>query len=245
VSSHRAFQWGQEFRAYDPTASGAAGPGRLTLEQVLIPRDATARELPAVRFSFFEPETGTYRTIARGPFPIAVRAAPGTQTAVIGGQAPAARQAPEKEKLGRDIVYIKDSPGDLGARDRSFYLQPWFFAFQAAPVMLVGLMAAGLRRRRVLSADPRLARQQRAGRTARAPARGVVARRARQIVLRRAHRRGRGIPRRQARPRAGRRGSRERCRTAGSCRRGRRRTCERCSFLRNRRARALRARHEQ
>jgi tetratricopeptide (TPR) repeat protein len=158
---------GKEFRAYDPTtAAGAAGPGHLTVEQVLIPRDATARELPAIRFSFFEPESGTYHTIARGPLPITVRNAPSTQTAVIGGEAPAPKKAPEKERLGRDIVYIKDSPGALNARERRFYLQPWFVVFQALPVLLVGVMAAGLRRRRALDADPRLARQQRAGKTA-------------------------------------------------------------------------------
>src|SRR5262249_9469284 len=113
---------GKEFRAYDPTTvADATGPGHLTVEQVLIPRDATVREVPAITFSFFEPETGTYRTIARGPFPVTVHAAPGTQTAVIGGaEAPAPKPAPEKEKLGRDIVYIKDSPGDLGVRGRRF-----------------------------------------------------------------------------------------------------------------------------
>ena len=158
---------GDEFRSYDPTVvDDQTGPGKLAVEQVLIPRDETVRRIPAVRFSFFEPESGTYRTLERGPFPLQVQpssVARGPEIVGVTGEDIVA--APEK--LGRDIVYIKERPGDLRRHGDALHLQPWFALFQLVPPFAAFAGIRLVRRRRAREADPRSRRFRRAGRSAR------------------------------------------------------------------------------
>ena len=48
--------------------------GVMTCEQILMPLLAGEQEVPAVTFSFFDPEVKSYRRITKGPFPILVTA---------------------------------------------------------------------------------------------------------------------------------------------------------------------------
>jgi len=71
------------------------------------------------------------------------------------------------EQLGRDIVFIKDAPGQLRVRGPAFYSRTWFLALQLLPVLtFVGLLAV-VRRRERFAADPRLTRFHQAGREVR------------------------------------------------------------------------------
>ena len=155
-------------RIYDPqTLDDARGPGQLAVEQVVIPTDPSVSSLPAVSFSFFEPESGTYRTITRGPFPLVVAAAPAAEPPAIVTSTPAGVDpAAESEPLGRDIVYIKDRPGRLRWRSNRLVEQPWLVGVQAAPAVLFLLLAVIARRREADAADPRATRFRRAGRQA-------------------------------------------------------------------------------
>jgi len=66
------------FRLYDseteqevePKGTSFHGVKRFTVP--VIPTDDSIKEVPAVRFSFFDPEQKAYRTLTKGPFPIAV-----------------------------------------------------------------------------------------------------------------------------------------------------------------------------
>jgi len=96
-----------------------------------------------------------------------VRASAQAQTAPqIVGAAPLAPKVHE-EKLGRDIVFIKDSPGaflSIGARR---YRSVWFWLLQPLPLLAwIGAVLYDRRRQR-LSGDVRYARFTRAGREAR------------------------------------------------------------------------------
>jgi len=162
---------GGDFRAYDPVpVKGDEGPGRRVFEQVLIPREAAVKALPAVSFSFFDPGERQYRTITRGPVALAVRPAAGGSAAgapqvLLPEQE--ARPEPTPERLGRDIVYIKRVPGTLRAAGAGL-LSGWrFVAVQLLPVVLFAALAAYTRRRDRLRADPRLLRFRLAGREAR------------------------------------------------------------------------------
>src|SRR5262249_60594444 len=71
------------------------------------------------------------------------------------------------EPVGRDIVFIKDTPGTLAAPGAHRWRSPAFWALQTLPV-LVWLGAVLIeRRRRRLGADVRYARFTHAGRAAR------------------------------------------------------------------------------
>jgi hypothetical protein len=50
------------------------GNNGVRFEQVISPRDATATKIPSIDFSFFDSESGSYRTISSIPIPITVTA---------------------------------------------------------------------------------------------------------------------------------------------------------------------------
>jgi len=149
--------------------NAARGRARVAFEQVVIPPRAGSFTLAAPRFSYFDPGTGTYRTLTAPPIALTVQASaqPAAQAPV--GALPAATPAPAAapETLGRDIVFIKDTPGALTPIGRRLYRSPTFWALQLVPLALWAAVAAYDRRRKLLRADPRLARFAGAGRSAR------------------------------------------------------------------------------
>ncbi len=149
------------FKSYDPQVKDEAG--RKTLEQVLIPTDVSARQIPAIRFSYFDPKAGAYRTIERGPFTLDVAApAAGEEFQAVGFAQPSAVTAPEK--LGRDIIFIKDDPGVLRRRSSHMGRHALFYIALAVFVQVwAAFLAFYLYRRRILK-DPRFARQRGAAR---------------------------------------------------------------------------------
>ena len=74
VSSPRIAQ-SPHFKIYDPKPVASA-VGERTYEQIVIPQSTNALAIPAISFSHFDPQTGSYRTIARGPFSLSHSAAP-------------------------------------------------------------------------------------------------------------------------------------------------------------------------
>jgi len=157
------------FKAYDPAVTASdTTPARASksLEQVLVPTDATVQAVPPVRFTFFDPAARQYRTVDSQPVALVVRPAAGAATPQVVAGGPATRdRAPEQ--LGQDIVYIKDAPGALeagGPPGPSVWLLLWL----PVPVGLFAAAAHYDRRRRLLHGDPRYARFSRAGRDARA-----------------------------------------------------------------------------
>jgi len=157
------------FRVYDPqTVKGEDSATHRVFEQVVIPRVDAVRELPAVGFSFFDPDVRAYRTITRGPVPLAVRAGPAAKPEVVEAEPRAAEPAADKaQPLGRDIVFIKDSPGALEPRRPPLSQRPWFVVLQLLPPALMVALWAFTRRRDRLASDPRLVRFRQAGREAR------------------------------------------------------------------------------
>jgi len=155
------------FRSYAPLAAKDQEETRARVfEQVVIPKETGIAELPAVHFSYFDPNTRGYRTITRGPIALKVRPAPaGAEPQVIGREPAAAPERPP-ETLGRDIVYIKDAPDRFRSRAAALYRRPWFLLMQVVPVLGYVVLAWSVRRRERLAADPRLVRFRQAGREA-------------------------------------------------------------------------------
>src|SRR5262249_10923818 len=146
---------------------GEDGTDRRVFEQVVIPKVAGVHELPALRFSFFDPAAHAYRTITRGPKALAVRAGREAKPEVVDANQPATAENAPKQPLGRVIVYIKDAPGAWRARGAHLYQRAWFLLVQLVPLALFAAVWAYVRRRDRLAADPRLVRFRQAGREAR------------------------------------------------------------------------------
>jgi tetratricopeptide (TPR) repeat protein len=146
--------------------TGTAATQARTFEQVVIPQTAGAVTLPALEFSYFDPDAGAYRTVTTAPIPltVAARDVDLSRPQVVG--AVPAPVAPE-EKLGRDIVFIKDDPGTLVPVGHRLYRRPLFWLLQPLPLLAwLGVVFYDRRRRR-LHGDAGYARFTRAGRAAR------------------------------------------------------------------------------
>jgi hypothetical protein len=155
------------FRTYTPQTDH---PDEETtvFEQVLIPQDETLSAIPPVHFSYFDPEARRYQTIESQAISLVLRpsshAQPAERAEVVGGNG---SQAATAEQLGRDIVYIKDDPGQLQQRTTAWYQSRLFVFWHAVPLGLFGAAVWYDRRRQRLYADVRYARFTRAGKEAR------------------------------------------------------------------------------
>lgn len=150
---------GNNFKAYEPQVKQEAE--QKNFEQVIIPLDESAKEIPALRFSFFNPDTEKYQTMVEGPFPLKVLAPDKKEEIkVIDFQVPTVSAAAEKEeKLGRDIVYIKPEAGRLKKQGDYLYKNKTFLWFQILPFLsFLVIYILELRSRR-LKTDLRYARK--------------------------------------------------------------------------------------
>jgi hypothetical protein len=152
----------KDFKTYAPNSnveySDTLGmSGVKTFEEVLIPQSPSVREIPAISFSYFDPDLKKYETITQPAVPITVRAsASGVPQPVVYSNAQhEADSVPET----RDIVHIKPSLGVLLNPQAPLVFRPWFLLLQAIP--LLSLIAAWTWRRRTdhLANNPRLRRK--------------------------------------------------------------------------------------
>lgn len=99
-----------DFEVYDPkvdvniktTTAGASGTK--TIEYMAIPRYAGDFEIPAIAFSYFDPKSGTYKTINSESYKLHVEQGTGS------GNAPVVSNYSNKENvkyLAKDIRYLK------------------------------------------------------------------------------------------------------------------------------------------
>ena len=102
---------GNDFKVYTPQVK--QDQAAKTFDQVLIPLHALVKEIPAMSFNFFNSQAGVYVTITRGPFPIKVIQPDKAEEFKITDSKPTAAALIKEEKLGTDIIYIKDNPGAL------------------------------------------------------------------------------------------------------------------------------------
>ena len=153
------------FKAYDPTAkttkSDLNTTGERIFQQVLVPKDTTATQLPAVQLTYFDPLAKTYRSVTRGPIPIKVTAGAGNHVAIVSG----ALRARPSERLGQDIVYLKGVAGPAPAP--VFVGTLFFWLLNLGPVCGLAGALVWKRRRDKLTGDIAYARRSRAARLAR------------------------------------------------------------------------------
>lgn len=156
---------GNDFKAYEPQVKQEKDIK--TFEQVLIPLNANIKEIPAISFSFFNTQTGQYETLVKGPFSIKViKPEKEEELKIIEGKQPSSFV--KEEKFGRDIVYIKDSPGELKKKGEYLYKNQIFLGFQIIPLLLYLLILVFNARARKLQTDVKYARQLLAPRKAKA-----------------------------------------------------------------------------
>ncbi len=145
------------FKLYDPQIKRE--PNRKVFEQVLIPGNEKIETLPDIVFSYFDTMRGQYKTIVKGNVPLSVMKAAKEEKITIFDPSGAAERSLRKEIIGRDIIYIKESPGEIVSRGIYLYKNPVFLVLQLFPLIIFIAAVNFHKKRERLSSDIGYARR--------------------------------------------------------------------------------------
>jgi hypothetical protein len=139
--------------------------GARVYERLILPQQAGEFTIPAVEYSYFDPQAGEYRTLTTEPIQVSV--APNGAAAVTPSYtpAPATHETPA-EPQPSDIRYLKPIPARLSLSGGPHTGSPLYWLAWSVP--LLGLMAnfAWKRREQFWQNNPTLARSSQARRKA-------------------------------------------------------------------------------
>ncbi len=129
-------------------------------EQVLIPLSPEVNQIGPYHFSYFDPESAEYKRVATAAVPLTVKPNPHfIVSPAVTGTSP--RTEPS---YGRDLVFIKETPGRLRLKDEVIYRQSWFWLLQLLPVIALFSALYYRKRTALLNAETARARALRAAR---------------------------------------------------------------------------------
>jgi hypothetical protein len=148
------------WKTYKPTAKfepadSAGYSGEKHFEQAVIPIQTGRQIVPALAFSFFNPDTRQYETKLTAPLSVEVSTAPAgsvaTATASASNASPIPAPKPPRDGLCLDHV----ETGSTVATLRPVYFQTWFLGSQSALVLCFagGLIFLRRREHRMNDAD--------------------------------------------------------------------------------------------
>jgi hypothetical protein len=152
-------QW-RDFKAYPPSSAveaedplGLSGAKRF--EQVVIPQNHEVTALPPLKFSYFDPSAGNYRTLQGPAFPLQV-----AHAAQVSTPPPAVTNAnAEAPPPVDDILHIKARPDGVLAYQTPLLFRPWFLVAQSLPALAWLTLVVLRKRKESLANNPRLRRQ--------------------------------------------------------------------------------------
>ncbi|MCP4003628.1 MAG: protein BatD [bacterium] len=159
----------REFRLPSGESAGKIDAANKTFRVQVRVVDSAVREIPALSYSFFDPQTGAFETVVSRPIALSVREA-NTITAedVVGGsELPADTPSDEEASsaaqvslhfTGADLAIVTDHARLLRARNQVGLPPVAQTALYLGSFVLVGLAFVGRRRR---DADPELVRRAR------------------------------------------------------------------------------------
>ena len=144
------------FKVYEPQVT--LEKYKKVFEQVIIPTSEDVKMIPKITFSFYNSKENNYQTIARGAIPIKVSKAEEEQFRIVG--MPGIGVEPLKDEIfGRDIAYIKESPGRLKKKRTYLYKNKGFLLFQAIPLFALLMILVTHKKRERLRTDIGYARR--------------------------------------------------------------------------------------
>ena len=144
-----------DFEVYDPkesrdlniTENGMAGS--VSFEYLIIPRYSGDYKIPAIRFSYFDSQSNTYKTIAGAEYNIHVRkGADKGQVETSNGNQVKSFKKEDVRKVGEDIRYLKTEGLNLKAAGVRFFGTTLYWLALLIPFVLF-VVGAVLNRRRI------------------------------------------------------------------------------------------------
>lgn len=145
-------QFHQDFDTFDPNHKSDLNPtdcgyqGKRSDEYLVIPRRDGEFEIPAISFTFFDPQKGKYETVTKGPFPIKVNKGSGNQQQSAGGVSFSGSGPEQVTYTGQDLRYIHHSNG-LEKKNDFFVLSPLFWLLTILPICALAALYMIYRKR--------------------------------------------------------------------------------------------------
>ncbi len=140
------------WKTYRPTAKFEAADnagygGEKDFEQAVIPTQPGQQTVPALTFSFFNPETRRFETKQTAPLSVEVSIAPAGSLAKTAASASNVSPAPASESPRDGLRPDHVETGSTVATLRPIYFQPWFVGSQSVLVLGFATGFVFLRRR--------------------------------------------------------------------------------------------------
>jgi len=152
------------FRIYEPetTRDSRVSEGQLvgkrTYKQAMVPTSTNAVLIPAIDFSYFNPETKKYVSLKRGPFKLKVKPMPEDSKLRITELTSIRNNQGSIRILNQDIFPITTSVDSLGSSKRAIN-NPAFYTLIIVPAASWIILAAFARRRNRMLNDTALYRR--------------------------------------------------------------------------------------
>ena len=156
-----SLELGEAFKSY-PASVTTEMPDPLTMtgtrkfEQVVQPQNAEVKALPAISFSFFDPDARAYRTLKQPATPLRVRAAAAAQAPTI---VMTTTNAATAVAAATELVHIKPHLGVLSVQGAGAVRQPAFWLMSGVPFALWLMLLARRKQAEKLANNPRLRRR--------------------------------------------------------------------------------------
>jgi hypothetical protein len=141
-----AWTEGDEWRTFEQKADTQSAKqdgkivGQKVYERMLIPTQEGQLTIPAISYSYFDPETAVYHTTATDPITVNILPGNGTTAVTNSGDA-----APIQPAINNDIRHIKTAP-EKSADTTPLTAKTWFWLLWLVPLGLVTVQAIYQRR---------------------------------------------------------------------------------------------------
>lgn len=146
-----------DWKSYKPSAKFEPGDssgttGTKTFEQSIVPLKAGRQEIPAVSFSYFDPEKNAYVTKKTEPIAVEIAAGSAVAVASVSQTSPVASSSATNEFDARSEGMAPDQvvPAKATSSLRPLIMRPWFIAVNSFTLaaLIIGVMLRAVRARR-------------------------------------------------------------------------------------------------
>ncbi|TLX78291.1 protein BatD [Labilibacter sediminis] len=136
------FNFPTDFDLFDPTSKNnltnttAGMKGSKTFEYLIIPRYAGNFTIDPLKFTYFNPKTGSFKIITSQPIEIEVERGEGDESVSGGTYIPGSVNREDVKFVGKDIRYIKTGKSHLKPKGTFLFGSTLFYLAYIVPVLL-------------------------------------------------------------------------------------------------------------
>ena len=174
LAGNPQIKYPHDFDVFDPkitnnlTQTAQGSRGTRTMETLIIPRHSGTFEIPSVEYSYFNPSTGSYKTLRSNPITINVERSENEEIGG-GGYAPSPGSSSRENVrfLGTDIRFIKTGDIKLKPVNTFMFGNTWFILGYVLPIILFLIIFVVNRKRIKENADIQKVKTKKANKVAR------------------------------------------------------------------------------